>query len=64
MGLRLKRMKWIHCLDIIVTNEYFREKLIFTNSKNQKNTDVYQKVLDELKKRAETRGEAVPYTAI
>ena len=30
---------------IIVNNDYFKRKLIFTNSKNQKNTEVYQTVL-------------------
>ncbi len=51
-------------VDIIVTNDYFKRKLIFTNSKNQKNADVYQKVLNELKKRAESRGKEVPFTVI
>jgi len=38
-------------IDIIVTNEYFRRKLIFTNTKNQKNAEVYAKVLMELQSR-------------
>ena len=51
-------------VDIIVSTEYLRNKLIFQNCKNQKNSDVYQKVLNELKKRAERRDEEVQFSAV
>ena len=50
-------------LDIIVTNDYFKRQLIFVNSKNQKNGEVYLKVLDQLIEQAKTRGEEVPFNA-
>ena len=51
-------------VDIIVNNELFRRHLIFRNSKNQRNTEVYSKVLDCLKARAKERDEAVEFTPI
>ena len=62
-----RKAQWTESLlndmvDIIVSNDYLKNKLIFTNSKNQKNSEVYQKVLNELKKRTEARGEDFPFT--
>ncbi len=51
-------------VDIIVSTEYLRNKLIFQNCKNQTNSDVYQKVLNQLRKRAERTGEDVPFNAV
>ena len=48
-------------IDIIVNNEYFRRKLIFTNTKNQKNAEVYANVLMELKIRSTDRSEECPF---
>jgi len=48
-------------IDIIVNNEYFRRKLIFTNTKNQKNAEVYAKVLMELQSRSTDRSEECPF---
>ena len=39
-------------VDIIVNDEVFRKQLIFRNTKNQRNTEVYAKVLEQLKDRA------------
>jgi hypothetical protein len=44
-------------IDIIVSDEYNRKKLIFTNTKNQRNASIYQSILTELKKRCAKRGE-------
>ena len=44
-------------IDIIASNDYFKKKLIFTNTKNQKNSVIYERVLDELKIRANERDE-------
>ena len=44
-------------IDIIVSDEYNKKKLIFTNKKNQRNASIYQNILTELKKRCAKRGE-------
>ena len=49
-------------IDIITSNEYYKKKLIFTNSKNQKNGIIDDKVLSELRKRCEERKETVKFT--
>ena len=51
-------------VDIIISSDYYKKKLIFTNTKNQKNGDIYQKILGELKERASNRGEEVPFNNI
>ena len=47
-------------VDIIVNSEYYRKKLIFTNTKNQKNGPIYESILQQLK----TRNESVPFSAV
>ena len=49
-------------VDIIITNDYYQRKLIFVNTKNQQNEKVYEKVLKELKSRAEEKGNSIPFT--
>lgn len=49
-------------VDIIINDENYKRKLIFTNVKNQKNGAIYSKVLEEMKRRASKREESVPYT--
>lgn len=51
-------------VDVITNDEYYRKKLIFTNTKNQKNGPIYSKILQEIEKRAATRNEPVPFTAV
>ena len=48
--------------DIVITNDYYQRKLIFVNTKNQQNGKVYEKLLNELKSRAESKGSSVPFT--
>jgi hypothetical protein len=48
-------------VDIIISSDYYKKKLIFTNTKNQRNGEIYAKVLAELKERAKTRKEEVPF---
>ena len=48
-------------MDIVISNDYYRNKLILTNTKNQKNGEIYKKVLVELKERAAVRNEEVPF---
>ena len=43
-------------IDIVVSNTYYKRKLIFTNTKCQRNGEIYAEVWSELKKRAAARG--------
>ena len=43
-------------IDIICSDNYFSKRLIFTNSKTSKNSEVYEKVIEELKKRTKKSG--------
>lgn len=49
-------------VDIVITNEYYKKRLIFVNTKTQQNGKVYEKVLKELKSRSEGKGKSVPFT--
>ena len=49
-------------VDIVITNDYYKKKLIFVNTKTQQNGKVYEKVLKELKSRSEGKGKSVPFT--
>ena len=51
-------------VDIIVNDEVFRKQLIFRNTKKQRNTEVYAKVLQQLKDRAKERNETVEFTPV
>lgn len=44
-------------IDIIVSSNSYRKKLIFTNTKNQRNGELYGEILKEVKARASARGE-------
>ena len=45
-------------VDIIVNDHYSKNKLIFQNTKTQQNSVIYEKVLKELKRRCDARGDA------
>lgn len=49
-------------IDIVVSNNSYQKNLIFTNSKNQKNGQIYEKILEELKARASSRGDMIMFT--
>ena len=51
-------------VDIIINDENYKRKLIFTNVKNQKNGNIYSKILEEMKKRSSLRKECVPFTIV
>ena len=51
-------------VDIIVNNDYYTKKLIFVNTKNKKNAEIYGRILVELRVRASERGEALSFTAV
>ena len=49
----------------LYTSEYYKKKLIFTNTKKlKKNGEIYAQILVTLKERASERGEEVPFTNI
>ena len=39
-------------IDIIVSNSSYKNKHVFTNSKNQRNGELYREILQEVKARA------------
>ena len=49
-------------IDIVVSNTYYKRKLIFTNTKCQRNGEMYEEILTELKKRASARGKELKYS--
>ena len=49
-------------IDIVVSNTYYKRKLIFTNTKCQRNREIYAEILTELKKRATARGTELEFT--
>ena len=44
-------------VDVIIDNEKYKEKLLLTNIKNAKNGKYYEKVIQEVRERCESRGE-------
>ena len=48
-------------VDIILNNDKYKEKLLLTNVKNIKNSQYYNKVIEELKERCSERGEKLPF---
>ena len=49
-------------IDIVVSNTYYKRKLIFTNTKCQRNGEIYAEILTELKKRATARGKELEFS--
>ena len=49
-------------IDIIVNSSNYKTKLIFANTKNQKNGSIYAKILEELETRASARGDELSFT--
>jgi hypothetical protein len=55
-----RRPKWSNddvddMIDIVVESDYYKKKLIFTNTKNQRNGVIYEKIQKELHERAKKR---------
>ena len=48
-------------IDIVVSSSYYKKKLIFTNTKNQRNGEIYQNILKEMKERASARGDVFQF---
>lgn len=51
-------------IDVVCESEYFRRKLIFTNNKAVKNTEVYTKVVKQVEVRFNERGEVFPFSVV
>ena len=49
-------------IDIIVSSDQYKKKLIFQNVKCQQNAEIYGKIREELKKRCTSRGENLSFT--
>lgn len=64
-----RKAKWSQSLlgdlvDIIISSDSYKKKLIFTNTKNQHNGAIYEEILRTLKERASERGEEVPFNNV
>lgn len=49
-------------VDIVCNSDYYKKRIIFTNSKNSRNNDVYSKLLKDMQERFEARGHEVRFT--
>ena len=66
---RRRKAQWSQTLqddlvDIIISSEGFKRKLIFTNTKNQQNGEIYKQILAELRHRPLEREEQVPFNFV
>ena len=52
----------INDLVVICSSQYFKKGLIFTNTKNSKNGEIYEQVLKQVKERYLSQGEEFPFT--
>ena len=50
-------------VDVIISKEYYKKNLIFTNTKNQKNGQIYANIAKELQERAAARGQSFLFVA-
>ena len=51
-------------VDVICSDEYFRKKLIFTNTRKSKNGEVYLKVVKEVTNRCQARGGEYKFSVV
>ena len=49
-------------VDIVCNSDYYKKRIIFTNSKNSRNNEVYSKLLTDMQERFEVRGHEVRLT--
>ena len=49
-------------IDIVVNDDYYQRKLIFTSTKNQKNGVIYEKILLKLIEKVAKRGDILQFT--
>ena len=50
-------------VDVIISKEYYKKNLIFTNTHNQKNGQIYANIAKELQERAAARGQSFLFVA-
>ena len=48
-------------IDIVVSNTYYKRKRIFPDTKCQRDSEIYEEILTELKKRAFARGKELKF---
>ena len=51
-------------VDIVINNAYYQRKLIVTNTKCQRNAEIYEQILKELELRALNRGSELKFSEI
>ena len=61
-----RKSTWQECqindlVDVICSSEYFKKGLIFTNTKNSKNGEIYEQVLKQVKERYVSQGLEFPF---
>ena len=66
-GRKVRKSTWMastidDLVDCICSNENFKKKIIFTNSKTSKNAKICQKIISEVRQRCEKREELLEYT--
>lgn len=49
-------------VDIVCNSDYYKKRIIFTNSKNSRNNEVYSKLLKDMQERFQLRGHEVRFT--
>ena len=49
-------------IDIVASRRFYKRKLIFTNTKCQRNSEIYAEILTQLKKRASARGKEFQFS--
>ena len=49
-------------VDIVCNSDYYKKRIIFTNSKNSRNNEVYSKLLKDMQEGFEARGHEVRFT--
>ena len=51
-------------IDIVVNDDYYQRKLIFTSTKNQKNGVIYEKILLKLIEKVAKRGDILQFSVL
>jgi len=61
-----RRSSWkeedvVDMVDIVCSSDHYKRKILFTNSKNTRNNDVYNRLLKDLQERVVARGHEFPF---
>ena len=61
--MEARRLEVDDLVDVIISKEYYKKNLIFTNTKNQKNGQIYANIAKELQERVAARGQSFLFVA-